>query len=323
MILSKEGIMQKKHCLFLESIPESVSRPLWSVIIPTHNCAQYLRQTLASVLIQDPGEDIMEIIVVDDYSTKDNPERVVKDLGRGRVQFVQQQENVGKVRNYETGLKLSQGEVIHLLHGDDKIRPGFYQEMGSMLRSYPLASAAFCRSIYMDSLGRWTGMTGMIQEKEGIVENMLELLYVNQQIQTPSIVVRREVYESIGTFDRRLNAMEDWEMWTRIANNYPIAMSNQVLAEYRTHSENATMQTFQDGSALKIHQAVFDIVDGYVPESIKAKLNSLRNRHQAKFLFQSLLQCKSELPSGVINKMKRRIFSLDPGFRTLIRLFLN
>jgi cellulose synthase/poly-beta-1,6-N-acetylglucosamine synthase-like glycosyltransferase len=35
-------------------IPDDVPRPLWSVMIPVYNCANYLRETLASVLIQDP-----------------------------------------------------------------------------------------------------------------------------------------------------------------------------------------------------------------------------------------------------------------------------
>src|SRR6266478_3592096 len=60
-------------------------RPLWSVMIPTHDCAGYLRETLASVLRQDPGPEVMQIEVVDDHSTRDDPETVVRELGKGRV----------------------------------------------------------------------------------------------------------------------------------------------------------------------------------------------------------------------------------------------
>jgi glycosyltransferase involved in cell wall biosynthesis len=50
-----------------------MSGPLWSVMIPTFRCARFLRQTLASVLSQDPGPDVMQIDVVDDGSSNNTP----------------------------------------------------------------------------------------------------------------------------------------------------------------------------------------------------------------------------------------------------------
>lgn len=298
-------------------------RPFWSVVIPTHNCAHFLKDTLYSVLEQDQGEHAMEIIVVDDCSTKDNPEEVVNEFGKGRVRFISQSKNVGKVKNYETGLEVTTGKVIHVLHGDDRVRPGFYRTMQSVLIDNPTAKAAFCRSLYIDEKNRWTGLTGIISDQEGVVENMLEQLYVKQQIQTPSMVVRREVYEQIGAFDRRLNAMEDWEMWIRIANNYPIAASNRVLAEYRSHHNNATAQTFNDGSALGIHEKVYEIVDSYVKETVKSKFKRQRNKSQADFLFNSLLQNSNHLSMTIKTRIKKRIVKLDPSLRVLIRTLLT
>jgi glycosyltransferase involved in cell wall biosynthesis len=283
--------------LKIQTIPISVKRPLWSVVIPTYNCAHYLRETLASVLAQDPGEDTMEIIVVDDHSTQDDPETIVKEYGQGRVQFIRQKKNVGKVKNYETGLKASKGQYLHQLHGDDKVLPGFYKEMVRLLEQNPTAGAAFCRTIYIDSQSRWKGMTGIIKDIEGIVPDMAEKLYTAQYIQTPSMVVKREVYETIGCFDRRLNCMEDWEMWTRIANAYPIATSNKVLAEYRTHASNATQHTFTDGTALATHKKICDIVDTYIQPEIKQKSFKLRQKKQAEFWLLSYTNTKHSLSS--------------------------
>src|SRR5262245_31425455 len=103
-------------------------RPLWSVMIPKFNCARFLRQTLESVLCQDPGPEVMEIEVVDDCSTKDDPEQVVRDVGRGRVKFYRQKQNVGHTRNFETCLQRTSGQLVHLLHGDDAVIRGFYQK---------------------------------------------------------------------------------------------------------------------------------------------------------------------------------------------------
>jgi len=64
----------------ISKVTDSIDRLLWSVVIPTYNCAKFLKETLQSVLAQDPGEAIMEIIVVDDHSTKDDPEAIVKEF---------------------------------------------------------------------------------------------------------------------------------------------------------------------------------------------------------------------------------------------------
>ncbi|MDB9721097.1 glycosyltransferase [Winogradskyella sp.] len=304
----------------IATVPKGIKRPLWSVIIPTYNCAHYLKETLASVLAQDPGEDKMEIIVIDDYSTKDDPLAIVKAYGQGRVQFIRQKENLGKVRNYETGLKASKGHYIHQLHGDDKVRLGFYKEMARLLEQNPTAGAAFCRTIYIDSQSRWTGMTGMLQDTEGIVPDMLGKLYTQQYIQTPSMVVKREVYESIGAFDRRLDCMEDWEMWTRIANYYPIASSHKVLAAYRSHHDNATNITFMDGNALATHKNVCDIVDTYIQSEIKQNAYKLRQKKQAEFWLLSYNNIKKQLTFTQKFSFSYKILRLDFSLKSVYSL---
>lgn len=307
--------------LYLPKLNMNERRPLWSVIIPTYNCAHYLKETLQSVLEQDLGSEQMQILVVDDFSTKDNPEAVVQEMGQGRVEFFRQAHNVGKVSNYETGLLKSKGRFIHLLHGDDKVSPGFYNEMTAVFENNKGAGAAFCRSLYIDDLSRWKGLTGLIQDEDGIVEAIDKKLYVQQLIQTPSMVVKREVYETIGAFDRRLNCMEDWEMWIRIAHQYPIAVSNKVLAEYRTHAKNATNETFSNGSALETHDMVFKIVDGYFHSNDLKTLKEKRNKKQSQFLLLSYRDRKKLMSASEKMAFRKRILKLHFSLKTLITLF--
>ncbi|TAN02313.1 MAG: glycosyltransferase, partial [Chitinophagaceae bacterium] len=70
-------------------------RPLWSVMIPAYNCAQYLTETLESVLQQDPGELKMQIEVCDDASADADIKQLVADIGKGRIAYFRQPENVG------------------------------------------------------------------------------------------------------------------------------------------------------------------------------------------------------------------------------------
>lgn len=309
------------HAIILP-VTHDERRPYWSVLIPTYNCANYLEKTIQSVLEQDPGPEKMEIIVVDDHSTKDNPESVVKRIGKGRIRFIRQEKNVGKVRNYETGLKASRGIFIHQLHGDDKVRKGFYNELEALIKKEPHAKAFFTRTIYIDKDGRWTGMTGILQNEEGIISNFTKQIYLNQMIQTPSIVVKREVYESLGGFDRRLVCMEDWEMWLRISNFYPVACSNKVLAEYRTHSGNATYLTIKDGTVLKTHKLILSIIDNYIQPDIKTKHQNKRNLVQSRALLHSFKIYKNDLNQKQRWQYIKYILKLKPSILNLIRLVL-
>nr|MDQ3395471.1 glycosyltransferase [Bacteroidota bacterium] len=208
------------------------NRPLWSVMIPSYNCANYLKETLQAVLMQAPGPEVMQIEVVDDFSTKDDPEAVVNEIGKGRVGFFRQEKNVGSLKNFETCLKRSRGHLVHQLHGDDKILNGFYIKMQDLFEKFPNIGAAFCRHAFIDSQGTHLSFSRIEREESGILDNWLELISQRNRIQTPSIVVKREVYEDLGAF-RCVHYGEDWEMWARIASKYPMGYVPIPLAAYR------------------------------------------------------------------------------------------
>ena len=95
--------------------------PRVSVIIPTYNRADYLREALASVL--DQSLQPWEIIVVDDGSTDDTPE-----LARSfppNVVYIRQPQNMGVSAARNAGLSAARGEVIAWLDSDDLWEPGF------------------------------------------------------------------------------------------------------------------------------------------------------------------------------------------------------
>src|SRR5213592_1271945 len=69
-------------------LPADNCRPFWSVMIPTFNPrADYLEETLHSILEQDPGPEQMQIEVIDDHSTDDLAAQIVARIGGGRVSF--------------------------------------------------------------------------------------------------------------------------------------------------------------------------------------------------------------------------------------------
>lgn len=251
-------------------VPEGIPRPLWSVMIPAYNCANYLRETLASVLVQDPGPEVMQIEVVDDHSTKDDPEAVVRELAGDRVSFYRQPENVGYIKNFNTCLQRSRGKWIHLLHGDDYVLDGFYCKIKQLFEKHPEIGAAFCRYIYMDQQGHWQNIQPLEQTESGVLQNWLERIASGQRLTTPSIVVQREVYEKLGGFDSRFSCTgEDWEMWVRIATEYPVGYEVKPLAGYRTFTSGSlTQNSTRSGKFFQDLRLANDIVQSYLPKYI-------------------------------------------------------
>ena len=229
-------------------VPEEEPRPRWSVMIPTYNCAGHLRETLLAVLAQAPGPDEMQIEVVDDCSTADDPAAVVAEVGGGRVGFFRQPRNLGHVGNFNTCLRRSRGRLVHLLHGDDLVRPGFYRAMAAVFDGHPEVGAAFCRHTVVDKEGRHLVTSYLERGESGILPGWHEELALGQRLQAPSIAVRRQVYERLGGFDRRIRYYgEDWEMWTRIAAHYPVWYVAEPLASYRMHLSSLSGRSIRTG----------------------------------------------------------------------------
>lgn len=301
-------------------VPAGTPRPFWSVMIPAYHCARFLRPTLESVLIQDPGPDWMQIEVVDDHSTLDDPEAVVTEVGRGRVAFYRQAQNLGHTKNFQSCLMRARGKVVHLLHGDDCVRDGFYRKLQHAFESQPEIGAAFCRQIFMDEAGNWQSISPLEQAESGILVNGLERLALEQRIMTPSIAVRREVYEKLGGFDRRLVCSEDWEMWVRIASEYPIWYETEPLAVYRMHSDSNTGRHTRTGEDMRYTRMAIEIFKSYLPQG---KAERLSKKARETYAFSALDTAYSMFLRRDLSAMfaqMREAVSLSRSWKVLARI---
>jgi GT2 family glycosyltransferase len=245
---------------------DAVARPQWSVMIPTFNCAEQLRSALTSVLRQDPGPEQMQIEVVDDCSTSDDPQAVVREIAGDRVTFVRQPRNVGHVANFNTCLQRSRGVLVHLLHGDDAVRDGFYRTLQPAFATCPAPGAAFCRYISIDERGHWQTISALERPDAGLLHGWLEQIAVGQRLQPPCMVVRRDVYEQLGGFDPRIGRYgEDWEMWARIAARYPVWFEPQPLAMYRVGSASLSATSMRSGQNVADILRAIDIIAAHLP----------------------------------------------------------
>jgi glycosyltransferase involved in cell wall biosynthesis len=252
-------------------INDQEPRPNWSVMIPGYNCNQYLEETIQSVLSQDLGKNEMQIMVVDDCSPDGDLEQIVLSVGKGRVQYYKQSVNVGNLRNFETCLNLARGELIHLLHGDDFVKEGFYQKMQQLMDENPEAGAGCSDWEYITSSGEILWNQPLIADQKGILKNWLERIASQQLLQPPSVVVKRSTYETLGSF-YGVKSTEDWIMWVRIAANYPVAYLPERLASYRVHAMNATLNSFITGDNYLDLQKTIELNMQYLPQNSRGRI---------------------------------------------------
>lgn len=224
--------------------------------------------------MQDLGPQKMQIEVVDDCSTDGDVKKLVDEVGAGRIQFFQQSKNKGSLRNFETCLNRAKGQYVHLLHGDDLVKPHFYNEIESLFSSYPTAGAAITNYNWINEHWEESAPNGPLQPQPGLLHNWLYRIASRQLVQPPAVVVKRTVYEKLGGFFA-VHYGEDWEMWIRIAAHYDVAYSPKCLATYRGgHSTNISSQSVLSGQNITDLKKVISIAQAYLPAEKRAVLKA-------------------------------------------------
>lgn len=262
----------------ISPLPEGVKRPLWSVMIPAYNCMQFLEETIASVLQQYQGDGKMEIEVVDDCSTDGDVGALVERVGNGVVKYYRSEKNMGNLRNFEACINRAKGHYIHLLHGDDYVLDGFYTEIERLFDLLPSAGAAFTDFDVVDEKNNFLRKEAKLQESPGVIPDAIGLLATQQRIQTPAMVVKRAVYEKLGSF-YGVASCEDWHMWVRIAANYPLLYSPKNLACYRHRTNNLTSHSFTTGQYTNDIVKVINLNVNFLPPDRKKLLTKRAKKH--------------------------------------------
>ncbi|HEX8429578.1 glycosyltransferase family 2 protein [Hymenobacter sp.] len=301
-------------------LPDSINRPQWSVMIPVYNCAGFLPETLKNVLVQAPGPEQMQIEVVDDASTDADVQALVETLGQGRISYYRQPRNVGSIRNFETCLNRSRGHLVHLLHGDDRVMPGFYHKMGELLAIYPEAGAAASHHTYIDEASRIIGTPSHLAETDGLLDDWLMRLAKNQQLQYVCTVVRRSVYEELGSFYGNSYG-EDWEMWVRIAKHYPFVYTLDALAEYRVHPDAISWDKLMSGESITDMKQIIERIQEHVPAEHRKRLAQISGKYYAHYFITKAYELAERTHDwGLAYRLVKKSFELNQDLGMYNRL---
>ena len=209
------------------------SRPLISVVLPVYNSAATIRDTVESVLQQTFGD--FELLVIDDGSTDDTL-RIVGDASDDRFR-VFSFENSGPAAARNKGITRASGEFVAFIDSDDLWVPEKLELQAAALIENPSAGLVYSWVDYINESDRVLNF-GSRTRVEG--DAYKQLLTGNFLDCGSNPLVRREVFDRVGMFDETVIGAEDWDMWLRIAHEYPFAHVPAVHVFYRIRTETVS-----------------------------------------------------------------------------------
>ncbi len=209
-----------------------IKQPKISILTSCYNHADFVEELVRSVYGQQ-GVDF-EFLVIDDGSSDESVNR----LSRLSIEYgfaFESQANKGFTPTLNKLLSQAKGEYIVVIASDDVLAPDRLKLQVDFLDNYPRHAAVCGDVVELDENGEMGKKISYPFYEEGLFE---KLLLKDLFILAPSVMVRRNIIEELGGWDEDL-AIEDWDMWLRIAEKHPIAYLDQVFAFYRIHSGNS------------------------------------------------------------------------------------
>ena len=222
--------------------------PLISVIIPAYNHEAYVEEALQSVF--DQTYTNIELIVINDGSKDKTGERIQNFINnqQRRVIFINKP-NEGVCKTINLGLSLATGAYVALLASDDCWLPERLSLQLQFMLSNSNIGMVFSDAWFIQynekTTIRWSDYRSKLRQYfKNSIQNtdMHRLLLTTSIVPALTVLVRRDVFETVGFFDENL-LFEDADMWIRVAKDYPLAYIDQPLAYYRVHGNNLSNNT--------------------------------------------------------------------------------
>ncbi|MCI9176146.1 MAG: glycosyltransferase [Lachnospiraceae bacterium] len=215
-------------------------KPLVSVCIPAYNNAEYIEETIQSVLEQTYQN--IELIVVDDNSTDDTV-KVLESIGDERLKLYRNQENLGMVGNWNRCLELASGEYVKLICADDIIAKDAIEKEARAMRKHPSVNLVESDTELVDINGKKTGefhrypKRGLVDGKKIAKASLMIQNFFGAPVNN---LIRRSILKKTGGFDKTFTYILDFDMWVRISCTGDVYIIHEPLNSFRIRNDSNT-----------------------------------------------------------------------------------
>ncbi len=195
-------------------------KPIVTIVIPTFNRADFLKESIHSVLSQTFTD--FELIVVDDGST-DHTEEVVREFSK--VRYVACTENSGVSHARNLGIGMARGRYICFLDSDDLWIKNKLETQILWMESHADCQVCYTDEIWIRKGVRVNPMNKHRKYSGDIFSHCLPLCIVSPS----SVLMRSSLFDEVGLFDEDLPVCEDYDLWLRISLKHPVHFIEEKL----------------------------------------------------------------------------------------------
>ena len=214
-----------------------MSGPRFSVVVPTHQAAALIGDTLGGVLAQTLGD--FEVVVVDNGST-DGTEDIVAALDDERISYHWQEDSGLPANSRNVGISMAEGDFVAFLDADDSWTLGKLERVAATLDADPGLDVV-CHDV--EIVAPDGTVTGRRDYRLDDRDPYAQLLYRGNFLTTSAMTVRSNVLERHGGFSERPDwvTAEDFDLWLRIARDGGrFALVTETLGRYLVHPGGAS-----------------------------------------------------------------------------------
>jgi glycosyltransferase involved in cell wall biosynthesis len=207
-----------------------MSLPKVTIVTPSFNQANYLEETIASVLSQ--GYPNIEYIIMDAGSA-DGSVDIIKRYEHCLTHWVSEPDK-GQCDAINKGWRSGTGEILAWINSDDIYESGVIEEAVNYLIRHPDCGMV-CGSVLMF---KDDDTEDVIWREEARSKPVRECLARMRSPGTTAAFIRRDALEEVGYLDTDLHYWIDPELWFRIAMKWDIGHIARPWYRFRVHSES-------------------------------------------------------------------------------------
>ncbi len=208
--------------------------PRISVVIPAYNSRAFIPDAIDSVLGQTYRD--FEIIIVDDGSTDAIGELIEARYPDARCLRI---EHGGPSRARNTGIRNARGEFIAFLDADDIWLPTKLEKQIEYFDGHPDVAMVFTENHYFDDSGT-IDYSFKLDKRILMKGNVPANIFLYSGVATPTVIVRKNVFDEVGYFDEELSIAEDDNLWIRISSKYEVGLIDEILVKIRRNHASLT-----------------------------------------------------------------------------------